>query len=556
MKKVFIKVKSILISEEVIIAFLSLILIFFSYGPLTMQYLTPPPEGKVYLGSYGFPPDFWGNIISYREGRLGHWLFTHKITTTINSPATFSKIEYLALGQLSRYFPVDPIIFFHICRGVLSVFLLMVIYKLISLVLKNKVERIIAYGLALLSAGAGPGADLLVALWSPSGVFQRSAYYPHYLFAFIFILLTLIFLIKALSEKKISKLLLACFFGFLTSIIHAPNTFSLYLTFPFYLGLLTIGNLKNKVPLDKWLYKPIFLIFFTIITVPPMFYFMKLGQSFPWNLLAQGDIKFNLASFIPPQVFIFGIGPTLFLGIIGAIFILKRKDDLSYLLAPWSIVYLIGYTLLWKLIHFNSQRFLQTPFFVITGILSTLAIVQISNFVSRKVHFRKEILSSLIAITIILMGLPSIKKSLDINIENFKWAGDYTYYTNKENLEAIKWLEINTKEEDIVLAEKVNAELIAALAGNFCYYTIHATELDNLNKSEKTVRFDELENTVREFYTGVWNNEKAEKFLKNQKVKYIFWAEEEQNMANRLNIKYPFLTKVYENQKVTIFSLK
>lgn len=536
-------------SEEFWVVILSLILLGFSYGPLVINYLTPPPTGKVFLGSYGYPPDFWGKMISFQEGRLGHWQFTHKTTTTIPTPSSFIPLEYLFLGQLSHYFPIDPVIFFHLCRLLLSLIFLIAIYQLINCVFNKKIHRLVAYILALFSTGmSSQGADFLE-LWSPLGAFQRSAYYPHYLFSFIFLLLTIIFLNQALEKKNSRKLFWACLFGFLASLIHASNTVSLYLSLVFYCLLEIFLNRQQKIGFRKWSYKIIYLGIFFLLSVLPIIYIHFITQSYPWTLLMRGDAKFDLGKLRPKTMLVYGIGPTMFLSFYGSWLILKKRVNFSRILAPWSITYIVGYCLASNFFSFNSQRFLQTPFFVILAILSTLALDELSSKIVKKRKVSQEKILFALTLIILLISFSAVKRSLTINLDNFRWAGDYTYYTSPENLAAIRWLGKNTKEKDIVLSDKINGELIAALAGNFPYISIEITNFPDEH-------FNQLEGTVRDFYQQNKTNAEAKKFLTDNRISYIFWADEEKKLSLNDRLTYPFLTKVYENPKVTIFKIK
>ena len=76
-----------------VITIITFILLLGSYGPLVWQFLNPP-EGKVFLGSFGFPPDFFGNLISFEQGRRGHWLNYPKLSSAISAPPTFTRFQY------------------------------------------------------------------------------------------------------------------------------------------------------------------------------------------------------------------------------------------------------------------------------------------------------------------------------------------------------------------------------------------------------------------------------------------------------------------------------
>lgn len=539
------RLPSILKREEFWLIFLSLILLVFSFGPLVLNYLTPTPEQRVYLGSYGYPPDFWGKMVIFQEGRLGHWLFTHKTTTTIPTPAAIVPFEYLLLGQISRLFPLDPIIFFHLSRLVLSLIFLSVAYYLISLVFSQKVHRLIAYTLSLFATGfSNKGADF-IENWSPLGIFQRSAYYPHYMLAFIFSLLAIIFLSQALEKKDLKKLLLAGLFGFLTSSVHAINTANFYLVLGFYSLFLLIINWRQKINFNRYGYKFFYLAIFFLISVLPIIYLHFLTRSYPWTLLMIGDRKFDFGHIFPKTFVIFAVGSSMFLSLYGSLIILRKKTDLALLLAPWSITYIIGYVWAAEIFSFGSQRFLQTPFFVILAILSTLALDKISSKLAGKKISAPTILI-ILSLVVLATGLPAVKMSLNINIDNFKWAGDLGYYSEPGNLAAIRWLGKNTQEKDIVLADKFNGSLIASLAGNYPY----ANDEINLFPDD---RLRPLEATIIAFYQQLKSNAEAKKFLTDNKIRYVFWSNLERNVAKGKMPDYPFLTKVYQNNETIIF---
>jgi len=536
----------ILKSEELWVIILSLTLLGFSYGPLIYNYLASPPPDRVFLGSYGYPPDFWGKIIAFQEGRLGHWFFIHKTTITIPSPASLPLIEYLFLGHLSLLSPVDPIIFFHFCRFLLSLIFLIIIYQLISRVFEKKIHRLIAYCLALFSSGMDNQGATYIQIWSPLGVFQRSAYYPHYLFAFIFSLLSINFLNQALEKKNPKKLFWAGFFGFLTSLIHAPNSVNLYLVLVFYTLTIFYLNWWQKKNFKQLLPKISYLLIYFLVSFLPIIHFYLLSRSYPWNLLGQGDTKFDLGRILPQSMVIYAVGPTLFFSFYGSWLLLKKKDSLSLMLSPWSISYLLGYFVVDRISPYNSQRFLQTPFFVILAILATLALADLSSRLSRKLKIAEGKILIIFALILLSPSWPAMLKSWSINWENFQWAGDYLYFTQPETLAAIRWLGKNTTERQIVLADKINGELIAALAGNFPYVN---TEITNFPDE----LFNRLENSLSNFYRQTQTNEEAKKFLQDNKINFVFWSDQEKRIALKDNLDYPFLTKVYENKQTIIY---
>lgn len=525
------KLARFLFSEELIVIFFSLILLACSYGPLAWQYLNPPP-GKIFLGSFGFPHDFFGNLISFQEGRLGHWRHFPKLTSTVTGEPTLIKFDYIFLGQLSRLFPINPVVFFHLSRLIFSISLIIVSYWLISQIFKKKHLRLTAFLLAFFSTTLDPNRGSLVDLWTPLTVFQRSAYYPHYLFSFIFILLALYFLYQVLSYAKLGNLILACFFGFLSAWTHPPSIITVFLTFPIYLFLtLLVSQFKAQV----FLRKLIFLVTFCLISSLPLLYLFQVSSIHPWNLISRTDVVFNISSVISLWKFLTGIGPLAILAIIGAYLAIRKGNELSLLLAPWSIVYFLGFFFLWKIIGYNSVRFLQTPFYLILGILSAFILDALPKTLAKKWFW--------LVLLILLLNLPAYNQNLKDNLLNFSHLHPYIN-TSPEMVTAINWLSQNTDEKEIILTGETNGMLIAGLAGNLPYLTPYARHLDN---------FFELENKVRQFLSQSWREERARQFITQEKIGLIFFGEQEKNLSLKNELQYSFLTKAFENPKVIIY---
>lgn len=113
-------------------------------------------------------------------------------------------------------------------------------------------------------------------------------------------------------------------------------------------------------------------------------------------------------------------------------------------------------------------------------------------------------------------------------------------------MDGIRWLRDNTNRGDVVLAEITAGNHIPAYAGNTVY-------LGQAN----TVDYERKQAEVWEFLKGEMGEKQAQLFLKNGRIKYIFFSvqEKEKSGGKPLEDFYPFLTPVYTNPTVTIFTL-
>lgn len=509
-----------LFTEEMVIVFLTLILLGCSYGSLVYQYLSPPP-GKVFLGSVGFPLDFFSNMTVFQAGRDGQIPVTARMTSTLVGSSSYFKVIYSLLGYMSRFFPVNPTIFFHLTRFALSVGLIVVSYWLIQKILPKKEWRIAAFGLAFFSTAITVSRyDKLTDYWTPLAVFNRSAYYQHYLAGFILIILTLIFLARLLETSKTKFLILSCISGFLASAVHPPVTATLLLTFPFYVLAETV--LSKKFPLKKIAY----LSFFSLVSLIPFYYFWRISNQLPWCLITKVEKEFDLSPYIGAADFFLGIGPTLILGLIGAVMVIRKNDTLGRLLAPWSVVYIIGFYLLSKISGFNSVRFLQTPFFVFLGILSVYPLWYLAK--------QKVKTFYLLTFLVIFLSLLSFRSNLSLS-GHFKVIYPYIF-AKPEFVEAVDWLGKNSSYNQIVLANGTSGLLIAALAGNMPYISLQAQQLDY---------YQELMKNSDNFLKGLLKEKDAREFIAKEGISFVF-AE--------YTLPYSFLKPVFSNSDTIIYS--
>ncbi|EKE14675.1 MAG: hypothetical protein ACD_12C00348G0002 [uncultured bacterium] len=110
----------------------------------------------------------------------------------------------------------------------------------------------------------------------------------------------------------------------------------------------------------------------------------------------------------------------------------------------------------------------------------------------------------------------------------------------------LKWLEINTDHQTVVLAKITASNYIPAYSGNFVYFG-HIAE---------TPHYDERTRKVDEFFSGSLTERQTYKFLKTENINYIFYGPQEKENSIKDIGKYPFLKPVYQSLLVTIYEVK
>ena len=267
-----------------------------------------------------------------------------------------------------------------------------------------------------------------------------------------------------------------------------------------------------------------------------MFYLRLITLLPPLNLISKVDLLYSLNQYISPADLLLGIGPTAILALFGAWLAIKKGREWAFLLAPWAVVYPLGFFFVYRIVGCNSARFLQTPFFVILGILSTFALNKLAKLLNRKIIF-------LMALFLLIPNLPAYRQSFIDTRLNFSHFHPYIN-TSPQMVSAFEWLEQNSQESEIVLASPTNGMLITALSGNFAYSTLFAQALDN---------YPQMESNIQQFLSQQWPKKQAETFIVKENIKFIFFSPEEKKLGGKTDLTWPFLVPAFENSEVTIY---
>ena len=531
--------------EEVIIVLLTLIVVAGSYGPLLYQYLTPPP-GKVFLGSFGFPEDFWANVHVFTEGRLGDWVSQVRFSYLLPVSSTFFvKPADIIVGQIARLVPIEGVMFFHVARLIMTVICLVLIYKIIFRVFEKKWGRVTAFLLICL-ATAWPGGEKLMENWTPISLFQRWAYYPHYLLSFVFLLLAIYQLTDGLGKNRWQKVVAAGIFGALSALAHPPGIISLYMVLPIYFILFWLISGKFKRDKNECLKELGLVAIFGVLSFWPIYFLAQVGETYPWYLIAKIDQIYDLSNRINLKELLLGLGPMAVLAIYGAVVAVRKGGRWNAMIAPWAVIYLIGFYLVKKIMPYSGLRLIQTPFIAFLGILAAMAIENISTYLEKRIGVRKGLIMAVIILAVLLPSYGNYRLALNINVNNFRFNYEHLLFATREKKEAIDFLMKNTSQKDYVIADPVNATLITALSGNETFVTIYAKNLpDDYNR---------LEDQVVKFFSEIWSEKERVEFLKQNRVRLVFWGAEEKRWGGKMDL--PILEKVFENEEVTIFAVK
>ncbi len=251
---------------------------------------------------------------------------------------------------------------------------------------------------------------------------------------------------------------------------------------------------------------------------------------------------------IPFWEYLLGTGPIFFLGLLGAIVSIIRRDRQFQPLIFWVIVTFAFAILFTHLKEQSPLRFTQTGLFIPLGILGAYFFYRLFSLKCCQTYrgtFWKTAIVSIICLYL-LENLLVIKSSLDWQIT---WISQriraniplvpyppQTMYPLKEWMNGIRWLKYNTMRDEVVLAQITAGSYIPAYAGNTVYFG-----------QSNTVEYEKKQSELILFFQGKMTADQAKSFLQRGRIKYIFFSVQEKELAGgkELTFFYPFLKTVF-----------
>jgi hypothetical protein len=528
-------------------------------------------------------PDFNLYLSKIRQGFEGKWTGQEKYTSEPHKGSLIQEF-YVFLGRIGGIMDLNPNHAYQLGRAILSPLLLIVVLLFILYYFKSTFWQIIGFTITLVS-GSFPrfysNSDGVIQVgrfmewWSNIDAVQRISFLPHIVFGQVTSLFILYEL--ALCKKKITinRLILYAILGNLTGLVFPPSLITLngvlMLIILIYIVKSTVSN--TKIELNEF----IPFIYFIIFCIPSLLYILILTKQMPWSSLV--DFHRTHPMMIPFWDYILGTGPIFFLGAMGAVLSIINRDKKFQPLILWVIV-TFGFALLFTHIKEQSPlRFTQTGLFIPLGILGTyffkefchlpdkifagikLQTEQVSNLPINNSVEKIELVYIVKAIFYAVLFL-YIAGNFYMMHTSIKWQTNFitqrvganippvpyppqTMYPLKEWMDGIRWLRNNTDHDDVVVAAITAGNHIPAYSGNTVYFG-----------QSNTVNYETKQILVNKFFEGKMSENEAQIFLKNGRIKYIFFSVQEKEISKGTELTkfYPFLKSVYTNPIVNIYT--
>ena len=453
--------------EWKITLFIILGVLIISQLPLIFGYLTEGPNEK-FMGIPVHVTDVNNHLNWVLQAKEGHILFSNAFTYE-NIPSLIFNPFHLITGLTAKITNIPIIWVYNIFSWLLIIGFGFTIYFIISYFIKDKETRLTAFLLTLLSSGFGLWwkiSKLIFGKWVVSSdlwvtemnTFQSFGQ-PHFVLSTILILWVFYFTIKSLNKSNIKFSVYAGLLLLLLTTVHLFDT----ITVAF---IITGWFVYLQIIKQKWSWNDFSkLTIIGTITLPAIGYyfwvfFMNTAYK-EWNSL-------NLTTTPNLIEIISGFGLIFFFSLIYIwnerknIF---KKENKQYFLVIWIV---LNFILIY--LPINVQRRFIMGLHIPLAILSAIAI---QKYVIPYIRKHIKINKVTIYVLIILISSATTIYLLASQISNLHIVPDSDYgnrkYLTNEEYNAIKWLDENTNNEEIIIAPYYLSNYIPAMSGNKVY---------------------------------------------------------------------------------------
>ncbi len=551
-----------------ILFLLSFLFVIFSFGPsiveITKKNNLPPWREFVLEHNYMFDYNFYLSRI--RQGQEGKFTVVEKYYSEPHQ-GSLIQVVYLWAGKVGGIFHLDPPTIYHLMRLVFGFLFLFSVGYFVQTFFTGW-WAILAF-LFIVTAGsypipiwfAGfPRFGTYMGWWSVVDSLQRITFIPHILMGQLAFLWFVIIFSKK-QKASIQGWVGWGITGFVSGIIFPPVLIMAYAFF-FVISLVEFVYLlithaqERKERTLHWLYENVsHRIIFTLLSFPSLVYFNLMFKVMPWSALALFDIQHRMG--IPYAEYYNALGIMLPLGFIGAFIAIVKMDKKYFSVVSWIAMIFLLFRIFENVPEQSPLRFTEGAIHIPLGILATLLCMSIVHFLKSK----KNAVSKTLLVTtyglitfIIIIGIGVMLSSLAWLSDQVKWKqlaswpvpiGAQLAYPLKDFMQGVYFIRDHTNKNSVILGYITAGNFIPAYAGQYTYIG-HANTPDE----------DGKEKIAAQFFKGEMGTS-GMKFLKDNHVSYVFFGpqEKEIGLLQDLQSAYPYLTPIYANTSVVIYSV-
>jgi len=288
-----------------------------------------------------------------------------------------------------------------------------------------------------------------------------------------------------------------------------------------------------------------------LISLPALIYLFLTLSVYPWKRL----IDYALLGLTPFHLweYVKAVGPMLPLGGAGAIVAVWSRQ--KRLLAPvaWIAAWAALIVIFARIPQESPLRFTEMAPNVPLGVLAAYLFWKLSTKTTKPLWRSLWITAPLLVIVVGVWVMYSSwlwqKDFIDHKIRAaypLVPTGSYVMYPLKDVVEAMIFIRDHTSRDTVILSGKTAGNYLPVYAGNTVYVG-HAA----------TVRAEEKEAEVKEFFSGRLPPDVAKGWLARENLHYVFFGPEERELRGieDLRMVYPFLQEVYNGPYVRLYKV-
>ena len=514
------------------IALIATLILAFSTLPNWIGYHAQTDE-LAYKGIFFDPQDYAVHISMLRAGMQGDWAYQFRFTTEPHQGA-YTRLFYLAIGQINRLFRLEPALFFEISRWAFGYLALFTVYALTKRFFKDAFWQRITFLLAIFGSGLGwlqlifgwvPGPITPIDFWLIDAyAFFGIALFPH--FSLVTAMLCLVFLLflDFIKEGRWVHIMGILGIAILTQFVN-PIAFVLV---DIALATVTIIIWDQTKKIDWKQFFALGLI--AAAQLPLLIYNINLLTNDPtW---AQFTVQNETLS-PPPIYYLWGFGLLWLFALMGlASSSLRRRNPALLGVAAWVVT---GFVLAYA--HFAIQRRFLHGVTIPLAILATHSLKQIIHVSSQKWPDFVKRANSILFLSVFLISLSSIYLILGRSLFMLNRPSEFFYPASLNP--ALAWLDENAAPDDFVLSSTPSGQLIAQKT-NLRVYIGHEME---------TLDFNTKSQTVTDFY----NHQTDSDWLENSTARWVLYGPYERMLTGNEDFVPVGLETVYHSEGVTIY---
>ncbi len=524
--------------EYYLAALIGILVIFLVNLPFLFGVIYQRSE-LVYLGKRDINSQDTYTYVSFIEQSKQGAILLENLYMSEEQKPSLLRPSYLVIGKIANVFNLSSILTFHLSRVMLIAIFLPILYYFISIFLRDKLSRLLAFSLILTSSGLGYLLGNLFPdssdLWIPESItFLALGEAPHFILSLILMLSGFILFLKGIEKAKIIFYVLSSIFFLLLSFEHPFNLFVVGLTV-----FITIFWLFKKKGLSL---NAAFTSLGIILPVLALGLFYQYSETRLNPVMESWAAQNSLLS-PEPISFLFGFGLIIPLALIG----IERSNWsskniillLSWVGATFSLLYLP---------FFFQRRFIEGVHLPLS-IFAAIGLISLGDYAGKFFKFSAQRNSFVIIgfLGVFVLMLSSLSVTIaQISAISKDNPNAYYYHLLPQEIEGMNWIKQYSSKQDVILTNWFYGNLLPGLTGRKVF----------LGHKVQTPYFDEKIDRIN-FFLKDEDPETGQAFLKENQIAYIYLG------RNDTILTYGFkpdeklyLEKVFDNKGAVVYKVK